>query len=240
MRTSARGIAQLEADEGVVLRAYRCPAGVWTIGAGLTAASGVVRPEAGMTITREEASRLLSLALERNYEPAVRAAMPGAARHEFDAGVSFHFNTGAIARASWVSAWRRGDWPAVERGILAWNRGGGRVLPGLVARRRREFALLRHGTYHVADPDALRPASLDESAAAGGAAARLALPLRASDAPRVAAALQRLGYGPATHPGGVSAAALRAFQRDHDLTVDGIAGRATAAALERALAGAPN
>lgn len=39
-----KGIPFLEAHEGVALTAYRCPAGKWTIGAGLTAASGVVEP----------------------------------------------------------------------------------------------------------------------------------------------------------------------------------------------------
>lgn len=43
-----------------MLTAYRCPAGKWTIGAGLTAASGVVTPRAGMTITRAKASWLLN------------------------------------------------------------------------------------------------------------------------------------------------------------------------------------
>ena len=64
MDISEPGIAMLEAEEGVVLRAYRCPAGVWTIGAGLTAASGVVVPQAGMVITPAEASALLARALE--------------------------------------------------------------------------------------------------------------------------------------------------------------------------------
>ena len=104
MRISEPGLAMLEAEEGVVLRAYRCPAGVWTIGAGLTAASGVVKPGPGMVITPEAAKDLLARALARNYEPAVTRAMePGhPVAHEFDAGVMFHFNTGAIGRASWV------------------------------------------------------------------------------------------------------------------------------------------
>jgi GH24 family phage-related lysozyme (muramidase) len=70
-----KGIPFLKAHEGVVLTAYRCPAGKWTIGAGLTAASGVVTPRAGMTITRAEASHMLKQALARNYEPAVRQAI---------------------------------------------------------------------------------------------------------------------------------------------------------------------
>jgi GH24 family phage-related lysozyme (muramidase) len=43
MQTSSRGVAGLEQEEGVVLRAYCCPAGVWTIGAGLTEAVAEIR-----------------------------------------------------------------------------------------------------------------------------------------------------------------------------------------------------
>ena len=53
MQLSDKGLAFLETHEGVVLKAYRDPVGVWTIGAGLTAASGVVKPKAGMVITIE-------------------------------------------------------------------------------------------------------------------------------------------------------------------------------------------
>ena len=72
MQTSQRGIAFLERHEGVVLRAYRCPAGHWTIGAGLTAASGVVTPKPGMVITRKEATRLLAVADTSASHQAVR------------------------------------------------------------------------------------------------------------------------------------------------------------------------
>ena len=75
MQTSAKGVATLEYHEDVVLRAYPDAVGIWTIGAGLTAASGVVKPKAGMVITAEQASALLAEALTRNYEPAVLKAM---------------------------------------------------------------------------------------------------------------------------------------------------------------------
>ena len=149
--TSEMGIAKLERDEGVVLRAYRCPAGVWTIGAGLTRASGVVDPKPGMVITREEARRLLRLARAANYEPTVRDVMVsplGAANQwEFDGALSFHFNTGALKRASWVEAWRRRDWSQVMHRLARWNKGGGQVLPGLVRRRAEEYELMHFGRY---------------------------------------------------------------------------------------------
>ena len=227
MDISEPGIAMLEAEEGVVLRAYRCPAGVWTIGAGLTAASGVVTPRAGMVITPDEASALLAKALERNYEPAVdRAMWPGRpVQHEFDAGVMFHFNTGAIGRASWVRAWIRDNADAARRGLMAWNKGGGKVLPGLVKRREREADLLLKGVY--------TPGKARRAAVTANGPARIALPLSAAEFSAARAALAGLGYAVGTDPIRITAQAVRAFQRDHDLTVDGILGRATLSTLQR-------
>lgn len=96
-----------------------------------------------MVITKDEASRLLGEALTRNYEPAVRAALPGARQQDFDGAVSFHFNTGAIGRASWVKAWAKRDWQKVQAKLALWNKGGGKVLPGLKRRRDEEFMVRR-------------------------------------------------------------------------------------------------
>jgi lysozyme len=219
--TSPKGLTFLKRHEGVVLRAYRDAAGVWTIGCGLTAASGVVRPKAGMVITEAEADRLLGLALARNYEPAVARAMPGARPHEFDAGVSFHFNTGAIDRASWVNAWRNRDWAAVLVGLRKWTRGGGRVLPGLRNRREAEFRLLQNADYGVT-PRAPAPGF-----------ARWALPMTAVEKAKVIAELYRLGYKAAPAAADITADEVRRFQRDHGLTSDGVIGRATLSALQR-------
>lgn len=226
MKTSARGLAALEHEEGVVLRAYRCPAGIWTIGAGLTAASGVVKPKAGMVITREEASRLLAAALERNYEPRVRRAMQAPEQHEFDAGVSFDFNTGAIHRASWVKLWMANAAPATIRAALAkWNKGGGKVLPGLVKRRHREAEMLLHGSYPGPDP-AQQPRS-------GARQASWALPVDAAERREVRAQLNRLGYPVGPWADQIDREAVIGFQRDHGLTQDGIIGRATLSTLQR-------
>lgn len=224
LKTSQQGIGFLERHEGVVLRAYRCPAGIWTIGVGLTAASGVIKPAAGMVITRKDASRLLALALNRNYEPAVRATMPGARQHEFDAGVSFHFNTGAIGRASWVRKWIERDWNGVKTALNLWNKGGGKVLPGLIRRRAEEFALLSEAHYGAA---ARAPAAMTR--------ARYVAPITAEEIPAIRAALGKFGYAVGDETESIPAAAVRQFQADHGLTEDGIIGRATAETLQRVL-----
>lgn len=226
MQTSAQGVATLKYHEGEVLRAYRCPAGIWTIGIGLTAASGVVKPKAGMVITGAESTRLLQEALRRNYEPSVATAMPGARQYEFDAGTSFHFNTGAIRKATWVKRWREKAGSAVIRkGLLAWNKGGGRVLPGLTRRRADEADLLLTGRYAgqaaaKAEPPAPEP----------GGSPVWVLDMSAAERGRVTAALGDLGYGGG---GMLFATDVQNFQRDHGLTVDGIIGRATLSTLQR-------
>ncbi|MCC5965513.1 MAG: glycoside hydrolase family protein [Natronohydrobacter sp.] len=224
MQTSAQGVDFKKRHEGDVLKAYRCPAGIWTVGVGLTAASGVVKPHAGMTITAAESTRLLQLALRRNYEPAVKSAMPNAKQHEFDAGVSFHFNTGAIARASWVKRWAEKNWTATRAGLLAWNKGGGRVLPGLTRRREEEFRLLRYGDYGCGAPLSPSPGL-----------ARMVVDLDLDEMEAARAAFVSLGYGVGTDITGFDVLAIRAFQRDHDLNVDGIVGRATLSTLQRVM-----
>lgn len=225
MQTSSKGRAYLRREEGEVLRAYLDPVGVWTIGVGLTAASGVVQPRRGMVITAGEADRLLSKALAKNYEPAVRKAMPGAPQTAFDAAISFHFNTGAIGRASWVGAWKKVDWPAVRAGLLRWTKGGGKVLPGLRARREREFRLMREGLYSGV-ASAPTPDVTD---------ARIGLPLDAAEIEAVRAGFSTLGYDPGTVPGRIAVVSVQHFQADHDLTIDGIVGRATLSTLQRHL-----
>ncbi|MEO0861121.1 MAG: peptidoglycan-binding protein [Pseudomonadota bacterium] len=221
--TSPAGIEFLERHEGVVLRAYRDPVGILTIGAGLTKASGVIDPKPGMVLSKKEASRLLALALGRNYEPRVRNAMPGCEQHEFDGGVSFDFNTGAIHRASWVMAWAKGDKADMRRRLGLWNKASGRVLPGLTRRRAEEANLIEHASYG----DARTPAPRNSMHA------RIAL--QGVSVSTIRDGLDALGYDVGADVSEVRIGAVRSFQRDHDLTVDGIIGRATLATLQRRL-----
>lgn len=233
MRMSAEGLAFLEAHEGVVLKAYRDPVGIWTIGAGLTAATGVVKPRAGMVISESEASRLLDQALTRNYEPAVTKAMVHLAgstviqpkQHEYDAGVSFHWNTGAIGKATWVKRWRAKAKPEMIRaGMMAWNKGGGRVLPGLTRRRQEEAAMLLEGVYTGVKPVEPRLGN-----------ARWGIAVTAEEISRIREGFRKLGYDPGPDADGVVTASVVRFQLDHDLKVDNIIGRATLSTLQRAL-----
>jgi lysozyme len=190
----------------------------------LTASSGVVKPEPGMVITQAESDRLTKRALTISYEPAVVAAMPGADQHEFDAGVLFHWNTGAIQRASWVPLWRaKASHTAVGAKFRLWNKGGGKVLPGLLKRRERELRVLFDGVYPVSTEPKSKSVSY----------ARWALPMDVVEKAKVLAALHVLGYRVGADATAVSAAEIRRFQSDHGLTADGIIGRATLSTLQR-------
>lgn len=228
-RMSASGLEQLIADEGEVLTAYRDVAGVWTIGVGLTAASGVVRPKAGMRISRAESRALLAQALQRNYEPAVAKAMPGAKPHEFDGGASFHFNTGAIGRASWVKSWKAGNRAGVRAGLLLWNKAGGKAVAGLTARRQREADLILDRRYAV---DGKGKATFATDAVLKRGASGEAVKALQSDLSAAGFAVGVDGvFGRTTEN------AVKALQRSHpNLIVDGVAGPATRAALMRTLA----
>lgn len=187
---SREGVAFLERHEGVVLKAYRDVAGVWTIGAGLTAASGVVAPQAGMVITAEEASRLLALALTRNYAPEPLHVMPAAKQHEFDGALSFHFNTGAIGRASGSRRGGRGTRRG-RKGLAKWVKGGRKVPPGLQRRRKEEADPITYGVDRLLH-------RLAEAPAGGGADRPEALGRGKPAAAR--AGFRTLGYDPGDDP----------------------------------------
>lgn len=235
MQLSDKGLAFLEAHEGIVLKAYRDPVGIWTIGAGLTSASGVVKVQPGMVISKDEASRLLREALRKNYEPRVAKAMQGAKQHEFDAGASFDWNTGAINRATWVKRWRAkaGD-ALIKAGLMAWIKGGGRVLPGLKRRREEEAVMLLEGRY-IGVNAPLVPLVLKKTALEESALARWGLVLDGDEVTRIRDGFRKLGYDPGRDTNGVTMSAAITFQANHDLKADGIIGRATLSTLQRRL-----
>lgn len=141
-RTSQEGVDLIKAFEGRRLRAYRCSAGVWTIGYGHT---GDVKP--GDRISPDKAEKLLREDL-RKFEDGVsiRVQVP-LTQNQFDALVSFSFNVGigALGRSTLLKKLNKKDYRGAANEFRKWNKGGGRVLAGLVRRRKAERALFLSG-----------------------------------------------------------------------------------------------
>lgn len=138
------GIARVRPDGRI--EAYPDPGtggDPWTIGWGATGPG--IGP--GTIWTREEADARLERDLER-YASEVANALGEAPRTQaqFDALVSFHYNTGAIRRATLTRKHREGDYVGAAREFARWNRAGGRVLRGLTRRREAEAELYRSDT----------------------------------------------------------------------------------------------
>lgn len=249
MEMTEQGLACNRAFEGRALKAYRCPAGIWTIGYGTTNADTWAvaylgrKIGPGLTITEAQADYMMRESMKRRYGPAVASAMVNPKPNEFDAGCLFHWNTGAIKKANWVKAWRtHSTAKQIRAGFMAWSKGGGRVLTGLVRRRRREADILLLGEYgpegkvKIHQPTGgviVRPAAAADAPFTPG---MLRKGDSGSEVDELNAALILLGFDVSTGDqfDEKTDKAVRAFQKAHaQLRADGIVGPATRAALAR-------
>ena len=99
MDVSPIGRAALEGREGTRLTAYKDSVGVWTIGTGITTASGLIKVVPGLTITALQSDALFAAALEK-YAAPVRAALAKPVPQPFfDACVSLAYNIGPVGLA---------------------------------------------------------------------------------------------------------------------------------------------
>lgn len=134
MKVSNDCITLIKQFEGCRLTAYKCPAGVWTIGYGHTA--GV---KEGMKISQAQAELFLLDDLQK-YEKRVNKydSKYNWKQNEFDALVSFCYNVGSIDQLTDNGTRSR---QVIAEKMLLYNKGGGKVLPGLVRRRKAECDL---------------------------------------------------------------------------------------------------
>ena len=145
-------VALIAEAEGCRLRAYRCPAGVWTIGWGET---DVDKARPGATCTQAEADQWLLSDLQSRTLQVVSLLKLHAEPNQLGALVSLAYNIGlgALAKSTALRAHNAGDAQAAARAFALWNKAtvGGvlTVLPGLTARRAAEAAL-----YLKPEPDA--------------------------------------------------------------------------------------
>ncbi len=145
MKLSEEGLRLIKSFEGYHTRlkdgscaAYLCPAGVPTIGYGCT-----VGVRLGMVWTEQQAEDALAKEVSRFEDAVNRLVTVPINQNEFDALVSFAYNCGegALAKSSILRRLNKGDRKGAAQAFHLWNKGGGRILAGLVSRRAREAAL---------------------------------------------------------------------------------------------------
>jgi len=141
MEISQEGIALIKKFEGCELEAYKCAAGVWTIGYGST--KGV---KEGDSISQEDADKLLLHEI-KEYDGYVNDLVEvNLEQNQFDSLCSFCYNLGpqSLKSSTLLKVLNAKDYEGVPAQIKRWNKAGGKVLQGLVRRREAE-ALLFEG-----------------------------------------------------------------------------------------------
>lgn len=147
MHMTDRGLLALARHEGIVPGPYTDVKHVWTFGIGHTAAAGPPDPAAmprGMPADLDagtrEAFRVFRADLARYEADVLRAVKVPLKPHEFDALVSFHYNTGGIAKAALTRHLNAGNRDAAAVAFLNWRRPA-----EIIPRREAERDLFVHG-----------------------------------------------------------------------------------------------
>jgi len=141
MFTSKEGISLIKKFEGCELQAYKCAAGVLTIGYGHT--EGV---EEHHEIGQEQAEYMLIEDLKVYEKYLLNYINVPLHQHQFDAIVSWTYNLGGgnLKSSTMLKVLNNGQYEDVPAQIKRWNKAGGKVLEGLTRRRLAE-ALLFEG-----------------------------------------------------------------------------------------------
>lgn len=165
MKTSETGLHLMHKFEGYKNKPYLCPAHIWSVGWGTVLYQDQIklpmirvegkdvpmirkeyplRQEDNRVWSKEELVEIFKNDLA-SFERAVLRLVPGCAGHQgrFDALVCLAYNIGAgnLQRSTIRMKANRGDWEGAAEAFMAWTKGGGKVLPGLVKRRVAEKAL---------------------------------------------------------------------------------------------------
>jgi len=160
VKVSAAAIDMIKSHEGVRTKPYRCPALLWTVGCGhvIDPTHAAVKYEErkslpipdgwDRTLTMGEVDAILAQDLGR-FERGVARLCPAALGHQgrFDALVSFAFNVGLgnLQRSGLRMKTNRGDFEEAAEEFMKWTKAAGKVLPGLVKRRKDERAMYLSG-----------------------------------------------------------------------------------------------
>ena len=161
MEINQEGLNLIKHFEGLYLKAYYCPANVLTIGYGTTGS----RVKPGMVINESTAAQWLLEEVKEKEAGVSRLTshLLNQEHHsnEFSTLVSFAYNCGvnALANSTLLKKLNSGDTAGAADELLRWNKGGGRVLAGLVRRRKaeRELFLKPEGLTPVEQKNNIKP-----------------------------------------------------------------------------------
>ena len=241
MQVSNQGLVEIASHEGIVPMPYLDSVGVWTVGIGHAEVSGIPpnprHMERGKAIPMKEVFDLFAIDMKRFTQGVNNAIKVEVTQHEFDALVSFHYNTGGIRRASITKRLNRGDRSSAADAFMMWRRP-----PEIIGRRRKEQSLFRTGSYTSGGWASVMQADkngriiwssterVNVMSLLGGEdiAGKIKAVLRPGSVGIDIKRLQRVSkvhddgiFGPMTF------AALKDYQSQNGLTVDGIAGPQT-------------
>ena len=140
---SNSGMVLICGFEGLKLKAYDDGVGVWTIGFGTTIYPNGIKVKKGDTCTEVQSKAYMAHDLKK-FESAVNSAVTVPInQNQFDALVSLAYNIGtsAFKNSTLVKKLNAGDIRGAAAQFDVWNKGGGKVMQGLVNRRAKEKAL---------------------------------------------------------------------------------------------------
>ena len=129
--------------EGCKLKAYKCSAGVWTVGYGFTTSAGFIEVGPDTKITQAEADWYFEKTIEKflaEITPAITAPIN---ENELGAFTSLAYNIGPtmFRKSSALRHFNSGNKDRVPTSIRMWRKAGGKVVKGLINRREAEVDL---------------------------------------------------------------------------------------------------
>lgn len=159
MKTSSNGIKFIEKEEGCILQAYddyndhvvqpnQAVRGTLTIGTGHTSSAGSPRVYVGQKITQSQADQILANDLGKVEAQVNTLVKVPLTQNQFDALVSFQFNTGGLGKSTALVALNNKDYQKAADLLLNWSKGNGN--PTLLLGRRKRERNLFLGEYKPA------------------------------------------------------------------------------------------
>jgi len=148
MQVSARGLDLIAKFEGLRLKAYPDPGTgnePWTIGYGTTVYPDGRKVKKGDVITKAQALEYLQHDTRRFANAVGQVVSVPLNQNRFDALVSFTYNVGisAFSRSTLLRKINAREYEAAEAEFDKWVYAAGKVLPGLVTRRKAERELFK-------------------------------------------------------------------------------------------------